>query len=555
MDRFFYSKYTKVAAAIIAAVLTAVAAMTAFDTLEYLERLEERGELIYHFEKDYQSSDYYKNGSLEENEYYNKTNWENQAEYVKMAFYKLMFFELLSIALFVYLAAVCGRKNYESAVVLMRIDSVWSEILILLIGISIFLSCFALAALFGKYLCSELPAYFARSFVMLVCFTEKIFLEISALSVIRSVKAKSFLRRSVILRCILFLFQIFKRVLHQISVEFTNIKKVFSDKTGMILSFILLFYTAFIGACGVRLNRGVSALFVAFIAYAAGCAFLGTRAKDLENIITGVAAIKEGDVSYRLENIRCEDYQRLAQDINDIGEGISAAVEEKIRSERMKTELITNVSHDLKTPLTSIINYSKLLVDMELSPQEAADYAAIISKNSERLKKLTADLFEISRVQSGDETFIKEKLDTTLLIQQSLGEYDSEIQASGLIFCVDLTEELFIEADGKKMSRVVGNLLENILKYAMPKTRVFVSSHKAEGKAVIELKNISAYPLDFSAEEITERFVRGDKSRSEEGNGLGLAIAKGYTEACGGDLHIVTDGDMFKAVLKFDAKE
>ena len=176
---------------------------------------------------------------------------------------------------------------------------------------------------------------------------------------------------------------------------------------------------------------------------------------------------------------------------------------------------------------------------------------AVIAKKSDRLNKLTQDLFDISKVQSGNDDVVLEKLDVSLLINQALGEHDSEIQNSGLPFCVDTPKELFISADGRKMSRVVSNLISNILKYTMKNTRVFITASEKDGMIVMEFKNISAYPLDFDVEEITQRFVRGDESRTAEGNGLGLAIAKSYTEICNGTFEIVVDGDMFKAILKF----
>jgi signal transduction histidine kinase len=188
---------------------------------------------------------------------------------------------------------------------------------------------------------------------------------------------------------------------------------------------------------------------------------------------------------------------------------------------------------------------------MEDLPEEARDYVAVIAKKSERLHRLTRDLFDISKVQSGNEDVVFEKLDVALLMSQALGEQDSEIQSSGLVFCVDTPKELYISADGRKMSRVIGNLIHNVLKYSMKNTRVFITAVETEGDIVITFKNISAYPLNFNAEEITQRFVRGDESRTTEGNGLGLAIAKSYTEICNGTFEIAVDGDLFKAILTF----
>ena len=192
-----------------------------------------------------------------------------------------------------------------------------------------------------------------------------------------------------------------------------------------------------------------------------------------------------------------------------------------------------------------------MLSEIDNLPETAQDYVKIIAKKSERLKNLTQDLFDISKAQSGNEEIVCERLDVALLINQSLGEHNNEITASGLEFCVTLAENLCIFADGRKMSRVMSNLIGNALKYAMKNTRVFVAACERDGEAVIEIKNTSAYPMNFDASEIISRFVRGDEARSTEGNGLGLAIASSYVELCGGEFEIIIDGDLFKAVIKF----
>ena len=191
------------------------------------------------------------------------------------------------------------------------------------------------------------------------------------------------------------------------------------------------------------------------------------------------------------------------------------------------------------------------LTTIEDLPEEARDYVSVISKKSERLKNLTLDLFDISKVQSGNEDVILEKIDVSVLINQSLGEHDNEIKSSELPFFVEAPKELYIAADGRKMSRVVSNLINNILKYTLKNTRVFITAFEKEGNVIIEFKNIASYPMNFNPDEITQRFTRGDESRTQEGNGLGLAIAKSYTEICNGKFEIVTDGDMFKAILTF----
>ncbi|MBQ7900790.1 MAG: HAMP domain-containing histidine kinase, partial [Clostridia bacterium] len=256
----------------------------------------------------------------------------------------------------------------------------------------------------------------------------------------------------------------------------------------------------------------------------------------------------------KIPELKSHDMKMLASDVNDIAKGLDESVAAKLKAERLKTDLITNVSHDLKTPLTSIINYTELLSKVDGLPEEARDYLQIIAQKSDRLKNLTQDLFDISKVQSGNESIVLEKLDIGLLINQSLGEHDSEIRKSELKFCVDAAKGLYVCADGRKMSRVISNLLNNILKYTMKNTRVFITAAEKGNEVVLEFKNIASYPMEFDADEITGRFVRGDESRTAEGNGLGLAIAKSYTEACGGRFEIIIDGDMFKAIIRFESK-
>lgn len=379
----------------------------------------------------------------------------------------------------------------------------------------------------------------------------------SMLSIVRKIKCGIFIKTSIICRTVKWAWRIFVNVIKWIFAEMkackSTISGAVSKKTGIIFTVMLLTYTAIIGLFGVLLPESAIFLLFAIIIFGLAAFVLAYRARDIDEIKKGADEIRSGNLHYKIPELKSEDMKELANNINDIADGLEKSVSAKLKAERLKTDLITNVSHDLKTPLTSIINYTELLSGIEGLPQEAKDYIAIIAKKSERLKNLTRDLFEVSKVQSGNEHFIFEKLDTALLINQSLGEHDSEIRESGLTFCVKTDKELHIMADGGKMSRVLGNLIDNALKYAMKNTRVFISAYRKDNEVMIELKNTSAYPMDFDAEEITGRFVRGDKSRTDSGNGLGLAIAKSYTEACGGKFDIVIDGDLFKVIIRFEA--
>ena len=261
--------------------------------------------------------------------------------------------------------------------------------------------------------------------------------------------------------------------------------------------------------------------------------------------------IRAGKVDAGLSFPAEHEFHQLGEDLSNIGEGLHHAVTESFKAERMKVELVTNISHDLKTPLTSIVSYSKLLRDLSLDPP-ADEYVDVICKKADRLDKLTKDLFEVSRAQSGNLPVNMEKIDLCAHVRQSLAELDERIAASGLDFRVKMSEKpVYIRADGAKLYRVIENLVVNAVKYAMSGTRVWVTVKEAE-KVEFEIKNIAAYEMDFDAEHIAERFVRGDESRTDGGTGLGLAIARSFTEACAGEFRIDIDGDVFRVTMKFD---
>lgn len=247
---------------------------------------------------------------------------------------------------------------------------------------------------------------------------------------------------------------------------------------------------------------------------------------------------------------------RHAETLQNIAAGLNDAVEERTKSERMKTELITNVSHDLKTPLTSIINYTDLLRSQPL-PEKAAEYAEVLARQSARLKKLTEDLVEASKASSGAMPCEKRPTDLAELCEQALGEYAARLDGAGLAPVLQMPADgLWANVDGRLVWRVLDNLLGNACKYAMPGTRLYLTGW-LEGAgpapaAVLALKNVSREPLNVSAEELTARFVRGDASRSTEGSGLGLSIAQSLCELQGGQFCLTVDGDLFKAELRLE---
>ena len=271
--------------------------------------------------------------------------------------------------------------------------------------------------------------------------------------------------------------------------------------------------------------------------------------KELNDLSRQITGISSGDYTPKITSKTSVTYG-MATRLNCISDGIQTAVEEQIRSERMKIELVTNVSHDLKTPLTSIISYVDLLSREELPPA-AMDYVAVLEQKTDRLRTIVSDVFDLAKATSSTDVNI-ERLDAVILMNQVLADMSDKQERYGREIKTEIkADSAFIDAEGKKMYRVLQNILDNALKYSMSGTRVFAKLEKVNGNVKITVKNTSSYEMDFSPEEITERFARGDKARTTEGSGLGLSIAKSFTEACGGRFDIKIDGDLFIAEVEF----
>jgi signal transduction histidine kinase len=273
----------------------------------------------------------------------------------------------------------------------------------------------------------------------------------------------------------------------------------------------------------------------------------------LSKIIKGTEEIVSGNLNHIIDETGKGNLSMLAHNINNMKQGFKASLESQMKSERMKSELITNVSHDLKTPLTSIINYVDLLKREDLSQEEKQGYISILDRKTHRLKTIIEDLFEASRMASGSVELNIDRVDVLALLNQALAEFDEKIKNSSLTFKVNTSnKKIYANLDGNKIWRVFENLINNALKYSQPNTRVYIEVSEHENKVIFVIKNISSYELDFDVQEIFERFKRGDKSRHTEGSGLGLAIAKSIVDLHGGNLNIEVDGDLFKAIIELN---
>lgn len=353
------------------------------------------------------------------------------------------------------------------------------------------------------------------------------------------------------------------------------VEKRLNRDNGLVLALLLLGFTCSLFAAAVALELMMRNHWSVekWLLLLAGCVVEGALIlsivrtfrhrrlpQDLGRLNRQIESIRAGDLSKPLDLPEDADLRSMAEALNDIQSGMKSALAEQTRSERMKVELISNVSHDLKTPLTSILSYAELLRQEELPPA-AADYARIIDEKAQRLKAMVQDVFEVSKAAADQLPVTLERLDLGKLLRQTLADQDGPIQKSGLTFKVDLPPEpVMIDADGKRLYRVFQNLLDNALRYALPGSRVYLTLKTAEraaetaGLAQVSIRNTSRNELPEGVD-FTARFVRGDGSRTDGGSGLGLSIASSFTEACGGTFQVETVADLFTAVVTFPLAE
>lgn len=278
--------------------------------------------------------------------------------------------------------------------------------------------------------------------------------------------------------------------------------------------------------------------------------------RQYEAIKEGVRAVNDGDLEYKIPPQGGGEFGQLAEGINEMTDAINLAAQNEMRTQRMKTDLISNVSHDLKTPLTSIVTYVDLLKQEDLSAEQRQEYLNILSQKAERLCQLTDDLFEAAKASSGTMPVEMTTLDFVSLLNQTFGEMNERVEASGLDFVINHPEErYFVHADGRLLWRVISNLLSNVLKYSQDATRVYIDFYKTDGMVTMEMKNISRQSLNVDPETLMERFKRGDESRTIEGSGLGLTIAKDLMKLMDGRIELAIDGDLFKAMVSLEEAE
>lgn len=376
------------------------------------------------------------------------------------------------------------------------------------------------------------------------------------MSIAARIKQRTLLTNTVIWRVCKLIWFIFKRAIGKI----LNIGK---NLIVLFCGIPMIWRTLFMVICGIFLDYVI--LLLTF-EWEWGAAILLCVLKDLVFLLAalysswfmrklqkGGEAIAKGDLSYRIDtHLMFRDLKRHGENLNRISDGMSAAVDERLRSERMKTELITNVSHDIKTPLTSIINYATLINDEECSSENHREYSEVLMRKSEHLKRLLDDLVEVSKANTGNLDVELVPCEAGVLLTQVAGEFEERCRAVGLeLITVQPEKSVRIMADSRRIWRVFENLMSNACKYSLSGSRVYLSLEYTGNEAVFVFRNTSAIALNISPDELMERFVRGDASRTTEGSGLGLSIARSLTELQNGSMDITIDGDLFKVILRF----
>jgi signal transduction histidine kinase len=447
---------------------------------------------------------------------------------------------LLMLCLFIYLMFAAGRRNDSD-----EVKTTWQH--------AIPLDLLAAALIFFLYLiyeaCQRVNLFWSVEYGLMIMLPVSLLLfAVSApvlaflMNLAVRIKKGKWWRNTIVYRIL----KLIATVVRKVFMKLPLVWKAALLGAGYILVNIVLMFVSW----AEDSPGGVLVWLLFNLAVYAALCFLLIQMKTL---CRAGARIAGGDYAGRIDTKNMVwEFRRHAENLNNITSGMSKAVEERLKSERLKTELITNVSHDLKTPLTSIINYIDLLKKEDLKSDTAGEYVAVLDRQSSRLKKLTEDLLEASKAATGNISVNFGRTDLVELLNQSLGEYAGRFEAGRLepVFKTG-REQAFISADGRLLWRVFDNLLNNIIKYSLPGTRVYITLDAEGGDTRITLLNISGTPLNIAADELMERFVRGDASRSTDGSGLGLSIARSLTELQGGRFELIIEGDLFKTLLTF----
>lgn len=448
---------------------------------------------------------------------------------------------LIALIPYIWLLVIAGHKEKGDKPQLQKIDNLWMDV-VLVAAVSIYAIAILLAGdmLYdGANVADEIVF---GVWIFITMLAVEAVLQISE-SIVRRLKTKSFIKTTLIGKICIAAKRTIIKIIRNMKLSVKIIVMCIALEIILLIDYALVEMWA---------NSIVMALCIIAIPVVIIGEIVWNYYKEKEIIIEETEKIAGGQVDHKIyDPMKFPSNKKLVNAVNGVGEGFRKAVSSNLKNERMKTELITNVSHDLKTPLTSIINYVDLLKTDGLDGEKAPEYLDVLDRKSQRLKTLTEDLVEASKLNSGVIELDVKDIDIVQLVNQSLAEYSERFEKSGLHIIKNITRDtIIVKADGRKTWRALDNLYSNVCKYAMPGTRVYIDIFDEESNAVVSIKNISAGALNFSADELMERFVRGDVSRTTEGSGLGLSIAKSIMERQNGELKITLDGDLFKVEMK-----
>ena len=463
--------------------------------------------------------------------------WNFLIENKTLPIYALGISAILLIAIVFYLIYAIGHRDGKEEITLNSLDKMSYELITIICGmISLSFLAISIVAL-------NMLNYITILFAFISYILAYIVASIWVVTTIKRIKAREFLRSFTTYKIIRWIYHKFK-----------NLRATFRNKTPETKK-IFWYYIVFIAISIILASLCYTGLAILLLiafwiySYFRIRKYVNKQAKIEE----ALKNIYEGKTDIYVDESELEGIlKRMAIYINDIAGGFSNAIKESLKSERLKTELITNVSHDIKTPLTSIINYVDLIKKEDIQNEKIKEYVDILDKKSQRLKKLTEDLVEASKASSGNIKLNLEEIRVKELINQTIGEFKDKFENKKLIIETNMPEDdVKITADNRYMYRIIENLFSNITKYAQDGTRVYIDVKKKNKNIEISIKNISKDRLNISADELMQRFVRGDKSRYTEGSGLGLSIAKSLTELQKGTFNITIDGDLFKVEMRF----
>lgn len=503
----------------------------------YFEQIKNTGFTVYTSINNENSNEFYKYNML----------YELVSSKYQYASVNIAISSILLITIFIYTVASIGHKKETDGIYLNTLDEIPLEIVGIISGLLLFIEI-VLVQLPIKAIVNDasisnrmIDTMLGLSFVIGI--SMYITIAITGVTIIRRIKAKVFWKNTCLYNFIKWIQKCANDLLFSSTITTAKV----------IVILVILIWIQFLLMLQYMANA-VGATICLLIFWGIILKIILNRINKINNLKSKIKDIYDGNknsIPLDVEEFSGE-LKEVAIQLNDIAGGLSNAIEEAMKSERLKTELITNVSHDIKTPLTSIINYIDLIKQENIKNKQVKEYLDVLDSKSQRLKKLTEDLIEASKVSSGNIKLNIEKLNVKELIKQVGGEFEDKFKNRGLEIIENLPQEdIYIEADSRYMFRVMENMYVNISKYALENSRIYVDIEKNDNIVKIVLKNISQDKLNISVDELMQRFVRGDSARTTEGSGLGISIAKSLTQIQNGKFNIYLDGDLFKVVIEF----